>query len=57
MEKENVKLGANKLVKDNLEMFTACFDEYYFVIPEGAIKPHPENARIPSMYKLVRMRS
>jgi sulfate adenylyltransferase subunit 1 len=28
-----------KLVKDDLEMITACFDDYYFVIPESVIKP------------------
>ncbi|HEX9061183.1 MAG TPA: hypothetical protein VF941_13465 [Clostridia bacterium] len=32
------------LVKDNIEMITACFDEYYFIIPESVIKPIPRNA-------------
>ena len=33
-------------IKGNLKMITACFDEYYFIIPEGAIKPVPENAGV-----------
>lgn len=34
----------SKLVKDSTEMITACFDEYYFIIPETVIKPVPKNA-------------
>ncbi|MCX7711092.1 MAG: hypothetical protein N2484_14740 [Clostridia bacterium] len=33
------------LIKDQIRMITACFDEYYFIISEGVIKPIPENAR------------
>lgn len=28
-----------KFVKDNVEMIASCFDDYYFIIPEGVIKP------------------
>ena len=45
MENENVKQVVSRLVKGTVEMLTACFDEYYFVIPEGLIRPHPVNAR------------
>ena len=34
----------SKLVKGNTHMITACFDEYYFIIPEGVIKPNTRNA-------------
>lgn len=34
----------SKLIKDKIEMITACFDEYYFIIPETVIKPLPKNA-------------
>lgn len=34
----------SKLIKDKVEMITACFDEYYFIIPETVIKPVPKNA-------------
>ncbi|MFZ5985629.1 MAG: hypothetical protein ACOYWZ_00670 [Bacillota bacterium] len=43
---ENLKQAVSRLVKGNMEMITACFDEYYFVIPEGLIKPHRVNVRI-----------
>jgi hypothetical protein len=36
----------SKLKKDNIEMITVCFDEYYFIIPESVIKPVPTNAGV-----------
>ncbi|MCX7749302.1 MAG: hypothetical protein N2645_20780 [Clostridia bacterium] len=53
MENENAKQVVSKLVKDDLVMITACFDEYYFVIPEGLIKPHPVNAKIYQVGEMV----
>ncbi|MGE5583905.1 MAG: hypothetical protein ACM3X9_15415 [Bacillota bacterium] len=34
-----------RLVKDDQEMITACFDDYYFVIPESVIKPFVHDAK------------
>lgn len=36
----------SKLIKGNIEMITACFDEYYFIISESIVKPIPKNAGI-----------
>jgi bifunctional enzyme CysN/CysC/sulfate adenylyltransferase subunit 1 len=38
------KQVVSRLIKDNMEMMTACFDEYYFIISESIVKPIPENA-------------
>lgn len=43
---DNNKHVISKLKKDNIEMITACFDEYYFIIPESVIKPVPKNAGV-----------
>lgn len=37
------------LKKGNLEMMTACFDEYYFIIPEQIIKPDSKNSNVYSI--------
>jgi hypothetical protein len=44
MENEIKKQVVSRFVKENAEMITACFDEYYFIIAEGLIKPVPINA-------------
>ncbi|MCX7923528.1 MAG: hypothetical protein N3B21_16190 [Clostridia bacterium] len=33
------KQTVSKFVKENRVMISACFDEYYFIIPESVIKP------------------
>lgn len=43
---DEIKQVVSKLKKDNIEMITACFDEYYFIIPESVIKPVPTNAAV-----------
>lgn len=43
---DEVKQVVSRLKKDNLEMITACFDEYYFIIPESVIKPVTKNAGV-----------
>ncbi|KRQ87932.1 hypothetical protein ABG79_00097 [Caloramator mitchellensis] len=42
----NIEQHITVLKKSDFEMITACFDEYYFIIPEQVIKPDAKNSNI-----------
>jgi hypothetical protein len=42
---DNQKQIISKFIKGELELITSAFDEYYFIIPEGAIKPVVKDAK------------